>query len=127
MTKAKAHNIQSSAIQKKTITKGNRIIPIIPGFEIIPGSELEGSPLILRDPHTQSCYMLVSKIKAREILNKEITRLEKTCQPNDPILLEAEEECRKIKNELTKPEVRAVYHKVGKEIGLHSTTFRFAY
>lgn len=124
----KTQKIHSSAIkQKATITKGNRIIPIIPGFEVVSGSELEGSPLILRDPHTQSCYVWVSKVKAREILNKEITRLEKVCEPGNPTLLDAEEECRKIKDELSKPEVRAVYHKIGKESGLHSTTFRFAY
>ena len=122
----KAHKIHSSA-QTATITKGNRVIPIIPGFEVIPGSENEGSPVILRDPNTQSCYMLVTKIQAREILNKEINRLERMCEPNDPTLMEAEEECRKIKDELSKPEVRAVYHKIGKEAGLHSTTFRFAY
>ena len=124
----KAHKIQSSAIQQKaTITKGNRVIPIIPGFEVIPGSENEGSPVILRDPNTQSCYMLVTKIQAREILNKEINRLERVCEPGNPLLLEAEEANRQIKAELSKPEVRAVYHKVSKEAGLHSTTFRFAY
>ena len=129
MSKAKAHKTQATALQKRqTIVKGNRVIPLIPNFEVVPGSELEGSPLILRDPHTQSCYVWVSKIKAREIINKELARFERLCSTtDDPQLLAVENEARKLKDEISKSEVLAVYHKVGKDIGLHSTTFRFAY
>ena len=123
----KTHKTKAQVHQHPTIVKGNLVIPVIPGFEIIPGSELEGSPLMLRDPHTQSIYVWIDKIKAREIVNKELARLEKMCNSTDPQLLMAESEARKLKDELSKPEVRAVYHRVGKDVGLHSTTFRFAY
>lgn len=117
-------NFAETQQNRQFVTKGNRLIPVVPGFIVIPGSEKEGSPLLIKDPVTNSLYRWVLPKVAVEIINKELDVLAKSGDDKEK-LEQATAASKELKREILA--ARAVFQKVGSGTGVHSTTFRLAY
>lgn len=70
---AKTSKKTTAMAMPKFVTKGNRVIPIYPGFEVVPGYQAEGSLLLIKDPETGTEFRYISKSDALKIVNKALS------------------------------------------------------
>ena len=126
MTKKQfAKTSKKAATMPKFVTKGNRVIPIYPGFEVVPGYQAEGSLLLIKDPETGSTYRYITSKAALEVVNKALALLEQNAKTSDQNLANAIASVEKLKQDILL--ARAVYQKISRSSGLNGTTFRFVF
>lgn len=128
---AKSKNLQKNKIMTTSskpqfVTKGNRVIPVYPGFEVVPGSQAEGSLLLIRDPQSRSVYRYISAQGALEVVNRALVLLEqKKAENQSSDFASTIAAVEKIKQDIIV--ARAVYQKISKGTALNGTTFRFVF
>lgn len=122
---ANVANKNTSTAMPKFVTKGNRVIPVYPGFEVIPGSQSEGSLLMIRDPQTGSTYRYIERKNALEVVNKALALLEHSKKTSQEDLASAITSTEKLKQDILA--ARAVYQKICHNTGISGTTFRFVF
>ena len=115
----------TSTAMPKFVTKGNRVIPVYPGFEVIPGSQSEGSLLMIKDPRTGSTYRYIERKNALEVVNKALALLEHSKKASQEELASAITSTEKLKQDILA--ARAVYQKICHTTGISGTTFRFVF
>lgn len=115
----------TSTAMPKFVTKGNQVIPVYPGFEVVPGSQAEGSLLLIKNPQTGSTYRYIERKNALEVVNKVLALLEQNAETSEQNLANAIASTEKLKQDILS--ARAVYQKICRGTGLNGTTFRFVF